>query len=161
MFCILSSSWYEVQIKNLKFKEEKLFNISSKFISAILDEESKKFTESRGKLIEKNVIQILLNGYNTNNPYGKEALTVDTTIFISSMSGEIQDRIKDILETVFTSSDVSFNTFALASFSVVRDIFKTEKNFLLLDISGEMTDIILVRNETITKIASFKLGRNF
>ena len=161
VFCILSSSWYEVQIKNLKFKEEKPFNISSKFISAILDEESKKFTESRGKLIEKNVIQILLNGYNTNNPYGKEALTVDTTIFISSMSGEIQDRIKDILETVFTSSDVSFNTFALASFSVVRDIFKTEKNFLLLDISGEMTDIILVRNETITKIASFKLGRNF
>ena len=90
VFCILSSSWYEVQIKNLKFKEEKLFNISSKFISAILDEESKKFTESRGKLIEKNVIQILLNGYNTNNPYGKEAWTVDTTIFISSMSGEIR-----------------------------------------------------------------------
>jgi cell division ATPase FtsA len=161
VFCILGSPWYKAEIKNTKIKEKKPFTISSKIISNILDEESKKFIEPNNELIEKSAIQILLNGYNIDNPYGKEASTVDTTLFLSTMSDEVQEKVTDLLETIFVSSNISFNTFALSSFSAVRDIFKTEKNFLLLDISGETTDITLVRGETIKKIASFKLGKNF
>lgn len=161
VFCIIGSPWYEAEIKNIKFIEDEPFTVSSKFISKILDEEGEKFEASKGKLMEKNIIQVLLNGYSTDNPYGKEASVVDTTLFFSSVSDDLQKRIKDVLEASFIVSDVSFNTFALTSFSAVRDIFKTEKSFLLMDISGETTDIILVRDETIKKVASFRLGKNF
>ncbi len=161
VYCIIGSPWYEAEIKNMKFTEDEPFTVSSKLISKILDEESKKFETSKGKLMEKNIIQVLLNGYSTDDPYGKEALVVDTTLFFSTVSNDLQDKVKDVLETSFTVSDISFNTFALTSFSAVRDIFKTEKNFLLMDISGEITDIMLVRDETIKKIASFRLGKNF
>jgi cell division ATPase FtsA len=161
VFCILGSPWYEAEIRNVKSTDEKPFAVSPKFIAKILDEESKKFEESKGKLVERNIIQISLNGYSTDNPYDKEASAIDTTLFFSTASSDFQDKIRDILETEFTASDISFNTFALASFSAVRDIFKTEENFLLLDISGETTDIMLVRDETIKKLTSFKLGKNF
>lgn len=161
VFCILASPWYKAEVKNLKFGEERSFTVSSKFITTILNEESEKFIDQDDKLVEEKVIQILLNGYNTDDPYGKEADTIDTTLFISSMSKNVQNKMADVLEGMFTSSDVSFGTFPLALFSVTRDMFKTEKSFLLLDIGGEMTDIALIRDETIKKIHSFNLGKNF
>lgn len=161
VFCIFKSPWYKIQIKTVRFKEEKPFTVSSKFISKILDGGDKDFLEPNAKLVEKQIIQMLLNGYSTNDPYGKKTTTVDSTLFKSSVPSNVQNKIENVLEAIFTSSDVIFHTFALTSFSIARDMFKAENNFLLIDIDGEVTDIMLVRNEAIKKIASFNLGKNF
>lgn len=172
VFCVLSSSWHKSSIEVFKLKKEKSFVVSPEIISDILKDSDKQFLESLKKkpdteeiidpkFIEKNIIQILLNGYNTDQPNGKKVNNVDITLFMSLISGKIYKKIESILERVFNVDDISFHTFTLSSFSVVRDIFSTEKNFLLMDISGETTGIILVRNETMIKDIDLPLGKNF
>lgn len=161
--CIFSSSWHISNIETLHFEEEKSFTISAGFISDILKNVDKQFKQKNSdlKLIEKDIIQILLNGYSTDKPHGKKANNIDVTLFMSMISDEILQKTKYILEKTFNTDNILFHTFTLASFSIVRDIFNTEKNFLLMDISGEATNIILVRNEIMIKNMSFPFGKNF
>lgn len=171
VFCVFASPWYVSDINILKFQKDKPFTISLEFISKIIKDSDKKFKKLSEKqfgdkeiinprLIEKNIIQILLNGYSTNIPYGKKASHIDMTLFRSVISGEVEKKTRDVLEKTFSASDISFHTFSLASFLVVRDIFSAEKNFLLMDIGGEVTDIAIIRNDTIVKTISFPIGKN-
>lgn len=166
VFCVFASPWYVSDINVIKFQKDKPFRISLEFISEIIknaDKEFKKQFDNKKvspKLIEKNILQILLNGYNTSNPHGKKASRIDMTLFRSMISGEVEKETRGLLEKTFSASDISFHTFSLASFSAVRDIFSTEKNFLLMDIGGEVTDIAIIRDDTLVKTTSFGIGRN-
>ena len=111
--------------------------------------------------MEKNIIQTLLNGYNVNKPYGKETNRIDITLFMSMISDEIRRKVRDIIEKIFNTDNILYNSFALASFSVTRDVFSAEKDFLLMDISGEVSDIMLIRDDVIVKTSTFPLGSNF
>jgi len=172
IFCVMSSSWHKSSIEVFKKREEKPFIVSSKFISNMLENADEQFLESiknqpdnkkiiNPRFIEKNIIKILLNGYNTNEPKGKKVNSMDVALFMSVISGEVSEKIENILEKIFSVNSVSFHTFALSAFSVVRDIFSTEENFLLMDISGETTGITLVRNDTMVKDVDLPLGKNF
>lgn len=171
VFCVFASPWYVSDISVLKFQKDKPVTISPEFISEIIKNADNKSNKSfkgqfnkkkitNPKLIEKNIIQILLNGYATNNPYGKKSDRVDMTLFTGMISGKIENKTRELLEKTFSASDISFHTFSLVSFGAVRDIFSTEKNFLLMDIGGEVTDISIIRNDTIVKITSFPIGKN-
>ncbi|HJO89703.1 MAG: hypothetical protein QGH85_00420 [Candidatus Pacebacteria bacterium] len=172
VLCIFSSPWYKSQADLIKFKKEKAFDVSEKEIKEAVikvNEEFRKNSMTEGtdeetkkpKLIEKNIVQIRLNGYPTNNPYDKKTKSVELSLFLSKISGDVYKNINKILSEVFYTDDISFHSFALVSFSVVRDIFNVEKNFILMDIRGEVTNISLIRNETLYSTASFPLGRNF
>jgi cell division ATPase FtsA len=172
VFCVLSSSWHKSSIEVFKLRKEKPFIVSSKFISNMIKNADEQFLKSiknqsdnkkivNPKVIEKNIIKILLNGYNTNEPNGKKVNNIDVVLFMSIISGEVLEKIESILEKIFSVKNISFHTFTLSAFSVVRDIFSTEENFLLMDISGETTSITLVRNETIVKDINLPLGKNF
>jgi len=171
VFCVFASPWYVSDINVLKVQRDEPFMISPEFISDIIKAKDEKFKESlrqqldnkeitNSKLIEKNIIQILLDGYNTDSPHGKKANSIEMTVFKSMISGEIEKKVKELLEKVFSASDISLHTFSLASFGAVRDIFSSEKNFLLMDIGGEVTDIAIVRNDTLVKTTSFDIGKN-
>lgn len=172
ILCIFSSPWYKSQTDLIKFKKDKTFDVSEGEIKKTIlnaDEEFRKDPMSGGadgtlkksQLIEKDIVQIRLNGYPTNNPYDKKTNSAELSLFLSKVSSDTYKYIKNILDRVFYTKNVSFHSFALVSFSVVRDMFHTEKNFILMDIRGEVTDISLVRNETLYSTASFPLGRNF
>lgn len=171
IFCVFSPLWYMSTVETFKFNKEEPFTVSDKFISDILKKADEKFLESvqenkfntknkNLKLIEKDIVQVSLNGYRTEKPYGKKANTADITLFMSAVSEEIFEKTKEILEKTFNIDDMSFHTFTLSSFSTVRDIFNTEKNFLLMDIEGETTNILLAREGTMIKEDSFPFGKN-
>jgi hypothetical protein len=61
----------------------------------------------------------------------------------------------------FHSENIKFSSFAMASFIVLRDLFAHHKDFLLVDICGEITDISLVKDDILCDSISFPLGRNF
>lgn len=174
ILCIFSSPWCKSQANLLKFNKEKEFDVSEKEINEALLNANEEFRESsmsesnneneilkKSKLIEKNIVQIKLNGYPTNDPYGKKTNSVELSLFLSKVSDIVYKNIKKTLDKVFYTENISFHSFTLVSFSVVRDIFSAEKNFLLMDIRGEVTDISLVRDDALYSTSSFPIGRNF
>jgi hypothetical protein len=78
------------------------------------------------------------------------------------MSGEkVLNKIKEAIGTHFNYEGIKFSSFAMASFTVARDIFSNHEDFLLIDIGGEVTDISMVKKEVLRESTSFPMGPNF
>ncbi len=103
----------------------------------------------------------MLNGYQTSKPYGKQTKSIEISIFLSMISKEVETKTRKVLEKIFHSHTIAFHSFALTSFSAIRDIFHSEEDFLLVDVGGEVTDVSLVRRGILLETVSFPTGKNF
>ena len=171
IFCVLSSPWYASQTRTIKLEKNTPFLFTSKLADSLIQKEISIFgeehlakfsqTDKEIRPIEFKNMKTMLNGYGTPDPLNKKAKKLEMIIF-TSMSGEqILKKIEDTIFTHFHSKDIKFSSFAMASFTVARDMFIKQENFLLVDIGGEVTDISIIKKDILSDSISYPLGRNF
>lgn len=168
-FCILSSPWYTSMTHFIKIEKKIPFVVTHKMIDTLIDKEvsvissdvvkGKKIVGGVPRVIDVQNIQTKLNGYETSNPYNKKTKLVEVTLFVSIGSEKTIKLIEDKVLRIF-HNNIEFSSFSLASFVAIRDIFN-ESNFLSIDITGEVTDVSMVKNNVLMKNTAFPLGRNF
>ncbi len=168
-FCILSSPWYTSMTHFIKIEKKIPFIVTHKMIDTLIDKEvsvissdivkGKKIVGGVPRVIDVQNIQTKLNGYETGNPYNKKTKLVEVTLFVSIGSEKTIKLIEDKVLRIF-HNNIEFSSFSLASFVAIRDIFN-ESNFLSIDITGEVTDVSMVKNNVLIKNTAFPLGRNF
>jgi cell division ATPase FtsA len=167
--CTLASPWFTSQTKEIGIAKEQSFTVTRSFLDKLIDRETEKFQDSQlGKLsddssevIERRFTEIKLNDYETDNPYGKKATEVDIALFMSIAPSNLLDGIEDVVSKHFFFEYIKFHSFALVSFSVIRDIHERIKDFVLLDITAEVTDVSIVKRGAVLETGSFPLGQNF
>ena len=167
----LASPWYAAQTRVIKSDKHTPFTVTSKLLKELTDKETKAFESTElakyeqagasARILERKTIDIKLNGYTTADPVGKRATELSMNLFISMSPESVLSRIEESLEKHFRISRVHFSSFLFSSFVVVRDLFISESDFLLLDIGGEVTDISIIKKGALVESASFPLGRNF
>ena|SRR3989344_373757 len=171
IFCVLSSPWYASQTRTLQLKKNNPFLFTEKVANDLIKKEIKLFSEEHLspyantpdalRTIELKNVKTLLNGYETSEPLYQPAREIEMTIFIS-MSGEtVLAKIEQTVARHFHSESIKFSSFAVASFTIIRDLLAQRDSFLLLDIGGELTDIFMVKKNVLRDSISFPLGRNF
>lgn len=166
-----SSPWFLSKTKNINLNNDKEFIITENFLNNILINEVDLYTkELEGEysgqsfsVIEKSIIHGKINGYSLDNSIGKNTKKFDAYIYMSAVHKVFLNKI---LEIVHKSASVSTRnihlcTFPLVSFATIRDYFTKDNDFLIMDITGELTDITLVRNEIVDKTVSMPSGKNF
>ena len=165
--CVLASPWYASQTRVLKKTFDKSTKIDENFLNDIHNKEIAAFKEKEMEIMGKDAvilevesIQTKLNGYETTNPFGKESTDFQTAIYVSISPHKIIQAITEKIRKAFHGKVLHFSSFPFASFVTIRDIFH-EKNFLFMDISGEVTDISIVRDNVLQETVSFALGKNF
>ncbi|MEK7121013.1 MAG: hypothetical protein AAB840_02880 [Patescibacteria group bacterium] len=139
--------------EGLTEKEMTLFkeNISSKYPAI------QNGTET---LVDKKVIEIKLNGYSTSKPYGKTANIAEIALYLGITSKDILLKFEDIIMGALKiDQKVNFHTFPLASYFIINDTFN-EDDFSILDITGELTDISIIKNGIVLESLSFPLAKN-
>ena len=171
VFCVLSSVWYVSATRHIVFRKNTNFTFTNKFADSLIEKEIALFTEehiknnssedSKLRPIELKTIRTTLNGYETSNPVNQKAKELEITLFISMAKEKVLSRIEDSINRFFHSKKVNFSSFVSASFTVVRDMFLHQENFLLFDIGGEITDISMVKGNILRESISFPLGRHF
>ncbi len=169
IFCILSSPWYTASTHFINIKREEQFVVTHKIIDDCVDKElsamssnikeEKNIVEGVLKVIDVKNIQVKLNGYETDQPYNKKAESVEIALFASMGSEKIIKIIEDKVLKAFHYTP-KFSSFSLASFVAIRDIFN-ESNFLFIDVTGEVTDISMIKNNVLLKNSAFTIGENF
>jgi len=165
----LSSPWYALQTRVIKISEKEPFLITEKKVSKWIEkevdsfkssDEVKKYEDEGGTMIiEKQITKIKLNGYETTSPYGKSAKTFEAAITVSVSPQRILDDIYAEIRRSFSSKFINFNAFPMASFSVIRDMSDNE-DFIFLDISGELTDVLVSKQGVPLEVITFPMGKN-
>ncbi len=163
--CSFSSPWYASQTRIASMKADRPFSVTSQLISDAVEKEVEDFetTETKrlgeGVLMEHEAIQVKLNGYETDAPIGKESKIVDIAVYVSIVPKKIFSLVKEKLGRMYHPPKVRFHSFPFIAFVTIRDLFHRE-NFLFLDISGEVTDISLIRKGVLQETFSFPYGKN-
>ena len=167
-FCVLSSPWHISQTRTILMKKDKSFAITKKLIDELVAEEINNFKKSplvkerassdKNVLIESKVTQIKLNGYETNRPEGKTAETLQISAFFSLSPEDVMNTFAERIKKVFNIEKIYFNSFPLASFAAVKKALERQ-DFIFVDISGETTDVLLVKDGTLAEIITFPLGK--
>ncbi|PIP86741.1 hypothetical protein COV42_00745 [Candidatus Campbellbacteria bacterium CG11_big_fil_rev_8_21_14_0_20_44_21] len=169
--CSLASPWFISETDFIKIEKEKPFLVTEEFLSKNILEAEKRFEDSslakygsdrkqESEIIEKKIVDIRLNGYKTDEPLGKESQSVELSVFLSMSQKSVLDDIEDLVLEFFHLENLAYHSFGLVSFSAARDMYDRVSNFLLLDITGEVTDVSLIREKNIVKTISFPQGKN-
>jgi len=163
----IASPWYVSLTKKLLLEDSnKPILFTKKLIEDAIAREEASFEKNSGLksndpfVLEKSVVQARLNGYETNNPYNKKARSVELSMYFGLTSKGIAMDIQNSINSVCGIKIVDIHSFPFIAYNIIRDVFADDRNFLFMDIAGEVTDIISVRDGFFGETASFPSGRN-
>lgn len=167
-YCFYASPWYSAETKRAHITEKQPVEITQDFLDDLLAKQEQEFlgktkmmNESDGLHVsEKKVLDVRLNGYKTSDPFGKVATDIDMSLFLSVIPEQVVAGVEDMIDRYVHTKDIYHHSFPLASYSSVLDVFPHDNTFMLADITGEVTDIYLVREDVLEAIHSFPSGRN-
>lgn len=166
VLCVLSSPWYISQTKIFDVKKKVPFDVTVSFLESLMkdaiDSHKKEAVqiEDDPVFIEREIIQTKINGYPVTDIFDLKTDNFVLTAYSTIMSKDVHEKIKKMINKVFNVDDFIFRSFTTATYSVIRDLFMKEKNFLLVDVSGETTNVSIVYDEVLMDSASFPLGHN-
>ncbi len=167
----LASPFYICQSNIINQKEEKPFTVIPKRVSAILNEKAEAFRQDNKVLypelnndqtiiIDNYLMQTKLNGYVVNSPYGYKVNSLYLSQYVSLGSLPVLNKFKEIIAKKLPRKKISFFTFSWSAFTFFKQWQKL-KDYTILDVTGEMTDLNVITNGYLNEVASFPKGRNF
>ena len=163
VFYMFSSPWSISQTKTIRIKEPKAFKVTDKYLGHIIDQQEKEFqTEisKAGKIIEKKIIQIKSNGYIVNDYKNITTKDLEITIFLTVVPEDILQEVETAVSHTFQIKEIWCHSLALSIFTNVRDLFPQREDFIHIDISEEISDISIIKDNVIANTASIPFGRN-
>lgn len=169
IYCVLASPWYLSETRVVRMAKDKSFTFTKslandliqKEITSLMEIYKTKYGESEGspEMIEQHTMSISLNGYHVEDPLGKKCKTIEMNMIISLAPRLCLNKIKETLSKIYHHTKVNFSTFTLATYFAVRDKYIKQDSYLLLDISGEITDVGIVTKGVLKTSLSFPFGK--
>lgn len=165
---ICGAPWAQTATRFIRVQDKEPFLITEDKISSLLretehrDEEelqtSAMLKELRMSLVEHAVVHTELNGYKVSNPYGKKAIELSLSHISGLVPKAILEAVKDIEDKLLLHVPRTTHTFALALFCVTRDLYPQHKHALIIDISGEATELCIIQDEVLLEAFIFPFG---
>ncbi len=167
-----SSPWFVLKTKEAHVSEGEQFTVTSSLINDLVKKEEEAFKkellqdfskvpEDFFDIIEKNAIYVKVNGYHVDDILGQKTKVIDVFMCMSAIPKKIKEKVEElVLKHTHTSEEISMHTFPLVLFSAIRDNFADESDFMIMDITSEVTDVVLVQRDYVVGCTSFPIGRN-
>lgn len=158
--------WYVSETRLLTIRNIKPFAFTEDLVSAALKKEAAEFEQKenmakdQAACLDQDVMSVSLDGYRIEHPYGRRAVQADFSAYLSITSSPVLENSRSIIARHFSPPEIAFTSLPLLAFRVLRERVAKEKDFLLIDVSRELTEISLVKKDLIQETASFPLGKN-
>lgn len=174
--CSLASPWYLSHTRHERIEHERPFQFTSAILNKSLQDYRERLEkrydgseahqdgespEGAGIVTEVQAISVKLNGYETSRPYGVTTKRADVALYASVSQKTMIEALESKISHALRPKRVLFHSFPLVVFAVLRDVVSDKRDFLLLDVSGEVTDVALIKQGVIEEIVSFPFGKNF
>lgn len=163
-FVLVSSPWYISETSVVKMKEQKPFLITENLLLSSKENIVKAYRDAHEvdvAVLEQKIINIQLNGYPTNNPIKKKAETLDMTLFTSFARKTSLDQIKDTVDSYFHVKKIDVHSQSLVSFTVISDTWHDMSQYIIADVTSQLTELVCVRKGSLSEAYSFPKGKQF
>jgi len=149
---MFSSPYYVSQTKIIKLPELKPFKITDKFLKNLIADEITSFKKQwQGTEI------IEIEKMKTDTDFDHLKIPLYMSLGIKSM----QEKFQEYILHIFGETNVRFHSFPFVAFNALKTVMDISEDLILVDIGGETTDLILIRNGILEETISFPLGENF
>ena len=170
----LASPWFisESHNEHLVYKDEHTFSETDFFdivtkAGLSLEEKAKTksnflshYFDSEAHVIEKNLINVKLNGYTIENPLGKQVHDLELDFFLSIIPSDLYEFIKDIFDTEWGSAKVRIASFPLIHYLVAKNTKQSLNNSLFVDITGSVTEVSKITDSAVVNIEHIPVGKS-
>ena len=151
----VSAPWQETVVSTVSINEGAPFV----FTRALMQKAVSATPPSVDRVIsDTSVIATSLNGYVTDQPWGKRAERADLTVLTSTLDKVVMRGINTALRKAFHAHTIEITAFAPVAYAVLSDLYPLQKEFVLIDVSGTATDAILVKKGVIAGVSSIPKG---
>jgi len=82
------------------------------------------------------------------------------SVYLSMAPAKVLDSIRGHVKKTIGCRDITFHSFGIMGVSTVRDMLPEQDTFVFVDITGEVSDISLVKDDILKKSISFPYGTN-
>ncbi len=162
--CVLSAPWYISQTYSIQKKEEGFFTVKESIVEDLIKKIENDVESSHHDLdlipIEKNILSISLNGYPVTSPFNKKTKNLNVSFLMSFSPRHIVESIKSTVQKHIRCDDFKIHSFSVAVFSVTRDIWPDTTHSIILDLTSEITELVLIKDGSISESISIPQGRN-
>jgi len=159
---ILASPWYQSRLKTIFSKSDKPVRIThATVLHTVNNYRAKKEKEdplpAGQTAIESVITQAYVNGYQSLIEKPLLGTTLKIELYESAADSAFLKLVTDAIHGVFHDARISFHSFPLVSFVVLRSL-RSEEGFTFLDIGGEVTDFAIVHKDGLRFLGSFPRG---
>lgn len=165
---VLASPWYTSQTRKIFYDKNTDFvctdklikEIISKEINHILIHEKDTFGDLGNEyiIVEKQISKIKINGYPTDDPYGKKGKNIELYLNITVAPKKILDDFKSSIERIYKIKKVHFTTSAYTTHIAMRENRAVSENSVAIDVGEEITDIAFIKDGVFLHQHSFPVG---
>ncbi|HEY1037337.1 MAG TPA: hypothetical protein VGE62_02035 [Candidatus Paceibacterota bacterium] len=161
---MLSSPWYVSETSVIKIREQKPFVVTEQMIQNAKENIAKAYRDSHKvdvSVLEQKIIRISLNGYPTFEPLKKKAQSLDMNVFTSFARHSSIEQMKALIDKHFHVKMIDVHSQSLMAFSIISDSWKENSQYIIADITSELTELVAVRKGIISEASSFPKGKRF
>lgn len=158
---VLSSPWVISQSKTVKVQFENDTLITEGIIKNIIEEDRNALIENNEDdmiFIEQKIFAVELNGYPVQDYKGKVVKSLKVSFAFSLSSDRIIKKIREATSHIFHRHIEHFHSAILLHYLSSRVKILDDREYILVHVHGELTDIAVIKKGASAHIGSFPFG---
>lgn len=149
----ISAPWQETRVAVESLEERSPFLFTQKHMQSLFADIT---PAPRRVIADISPIDVSINGYHVENPYGKPAERVSATMLISSVADSLSQEIASTLRALLHTNNIFLIASSSLIFQAVRIALPHERDYLILDAGTPDVSIALVRAGSIVAVSQVK-----
>jgi hypothetical protein len=165
---VLASPWYSTHSRTITYNKTTSFTCTKRLVDELIEKEIiyllKQDTDtgetfgSGFRVVEQQLSHISLNGYETIEPYGKKAQSLEVVLTITLVPEVVVERFTSIIRRSYGDRTINVTTGPYAAYVALRDNGGVASDCVIIDIGEEVTDVAFVKNNNFLYQHSFPVG---
>ena len=152
----IDAPWQETSIRTQMFEQRESFIFTKNLVAETL--ERTRVTTPGKTLADESIIGTILNGYESRDPYGKEVHRAAVIVLTSLIDAKVAESVAKTLQSIYHTTDILTIAGSSLRYQAMQKAFPHERDALILDATGPLTSIALIRKGLFVSITEVKVS---
>jgi hypothetical protein len=164
----LSAPWAYTVTKTINYEDEHPFLVDEHMIKELLSAAKKETlaTTVDGKVIEElglrtiaeETVNIEINGYSIQDPYGQSGRSVTISHITAVAEEKLLATLEDSMQKILPKASIDSYSFMYLFYRAIKDLHPHTSEICLIDITNETTEIGIMRDNVLKHTTYIPLG---